>query len=164
MTTAKQGGCFAFLFGRTSQKQARRKKGTPEILPYKSRDSLLTKAEISFYHVLRQTVANEVIICPKVRLLDLVYIPRNTPNSYTYINKVSAKHIDFVLCDPATMRPLVALELDDASHEAPDRRQRDAFVDVVFQTIHLPILHIPAKKGYAPPALRSLLAPYLPTP
>ena len=36
-----------------------------------------------------------------------------------------------MLCDPTTLRPIAAIELDDATHLQPYRIERDAFVDDV---------------------------------
>jgi len=55
---------------------------------------------------------------------------------------------------------MVAIELDDRSHEREDRMKRDAFVDRVFEAAVLPILHIPAAKGYVPNDIRALLEPH----
>jgi len=40
--------------------------------------------------------------------------------------------VDFLLCDPHTMKPVMAFELDDSSHGRDDRISRDAFVERVF--------------------------------
>ena len=39
-------------------------------------------------------------------------------------HRINAKHVDFVLCCPATLRPLLVVELDDASHGRADRQER----------------------------------------
>ncbi len=49
----------------------------------------------------------------------------------SFRNKIDRKHVDFVLCDPHTMRPLVGIELDDATHGRVSRQARDEFVDEV---------------------------------
>jgi hypothetical protein len=46
------------------------------------------------------------------------------------------------------MNPLFAIELDDSSHNQPDRIERDAFVDDVFAVADLPLLHIPVRGSY----------------
>ena len=40
-------------------------------------------------------------------------------------NRIHAKHIDFVLCDPGNLQPILCIELDDPSHNRPDRIERD---------------------------------------
>lgn len=42
------------------------------------------------------------------------------------------------------------IELDDISHERPDRQERDRLVDAVFNQAGLPILHVKVRSYYAP--------------
>jgi hypothetical protein len=130
--------------------------------PYHLRDNFLSPAELSFYGVLRTVVDSRATISAKVGLNDLFYVKREDPSRYRiYTNKIDRKHVDFLLCDPVTMRPIVGIELDDKSHERTDRKERDAFVDQVFQAAQLPLLHVPAKRGYVTSEIAALLAPYL---
>ena len=117
-------------------------------LPYQRKDYLLTKAERSFFGVLRSAVADQYLVFAKVRLADLVFIPRGTDKRQSHFNRIQLKHIDFVLCDHKAVRPLLAIELDDSSHERADRRERDGFVDSALAAAGLPILHMPARSGY----------------
>jgi len=55
----------------------------------------------------------------------------------------------------------VGIELDDSSHQRPDRQARDQFVDGVFAAAQLPLLHIPVKRSYVTTEIAALLAPYL---
>jgi hypothetical protein len=121
-------------------------------LPYEIRDDFLSPAELAFYRILAGTVQGRFTICPKVRLADIFYVSRPHENVAAR-NRIQQKHVDFLLCDPTTLRPRLAIELDDASHQRPDRRDRDLFVDDVFQAAQLPILHIPAARSYSPVAL-----------
>lgn len=74
-----------------------------------------------------------LIICPKVRMLDIVE-PRKGEKDYkSLFYKIQAKHLDFVICDKG-MRVLGVLELDDNSHEQQDRKDRDSFVDEVLES------------------------------
>jgi len=119
----------------------------PEKLPYRLRDDFLSPAEASFFQVLRSLVAAGLVICPKVSLAELFYVPRSE-SFQTYQNKIDRKRVDFLLCEPKTLKPLFAIELDDSSHARPDRQERDAFVDEVFADAQLPLVHIPARPAY----------------
>ncbi|MCA9036343.1 MAG: DUF2726 domain-containing protein [Planctomycetaceae bacterium] len=117
-------------------------------LPYRHRDDFLSPAELSFYHVLRQAVGSQFEICPKVNLWDLFFVARPNENRGAK-GRIDRKHVDFVLCEPRTMRPVCAIELDDRSHQKAHRRQRDAFVDEVFATAGVPLLHVAAARSYS---------------
>jgi hypothetical protein len=126
-------------------------------LPYKKRDYLLSVAERSFYEVLCSVVDNQLHVFPKVRLIDLVYLPKGTENRQAHTNRVMSKHVDFVLCDRQNIAPVLVIELDDASHEREDRKERDAFLDKALAAASLPILHVAAKRSYAPKELAELI-------
>ena len=53
------------------------------------------------------------------------------------------------------------MELDDSSHDAEDRRERDEFVDQALAAAGLAIVHVRAKRGYQLDELRSLFSPHL---
>ena len=126
--------------------------------PYFVRDDFLSPAEHSFYLVLRSAVLNWAIICPKVALGDLFRAKSNDPSLYrTYTNRIDRKHVDFLLCDTQTMRPMVGIELDDSSHQRPDRQARDEFVQCVFSAAHLPLVRLPVRRAYAVAELGELL-------
>ncbi len=131
--------------------------------PYHLRDDFLSPAELSFYAVLRTAINGRVTLCSKVALGDLFYVKKgDDPSRWRiYTNKIDRKHVDFLLCDPLSMRPLVGIELDDSSHQRPDRQARDTFVDGVFAAAKLPLLHIPVKRAYVTAEIETQITPYL---
>lgn len=66
----------------------------------------------------------------KVRLFDLIEPIPGTRNYKGAQWKIQAKHLDFVICDK-NLNVMVIVELDDDSHNRPDRQQRDYFVDTI---------------------------------
>lgn len=134
----------------------------PTVFPFRLRDDFLSAAEPSFYQVLRTVVDGRMQICPKVGLGDLFFAETgDRQKNRAFTNRIDRKHVDFVLCDPQTLRPLVAVELDDRSHEREDRQQRDAFVEGVFAAAGLPLVRVPVRSAYPPWELEAKLAPYL---
>lgn len=134
----------------------------PMPLPYRTTFSILERSELVFYRALQRAVGSQAIICPKVRLGDLFYVKRpERDETPAYFYKISSKHVDFLLCSPRNLRPLVGIELDDKSHLQDKRQVRDTFVNAVFATANLPLLRIPTQTIYAPEDLRAQLAPYL---
>lgn len=118
--------------------------------PFLITNSLLTKAEMNFYNVLKDVIDNEKqIICPKVRMIDVLWTKTyRVENKLTFINKVNRKHFDFVICDKETLKPLMAIELDDKSHEEESRKERDEFVDALFTDLKFKVVHISVKYSY----------------
>ena len=116
-------------------------------LPYRIRDDFLSPAEQSFYQVIKNMMGEHFTICPKVSLADVFFVIRPNENRSAY-NRINRKHVDFLICDPKTMRPRMAIELDDSSHQRADREERDEFVEEVFETAELPLIRIPVRTTY----------------
>ena len=68
--------------------------------------------------------------------------------------------IDFLLCDSRSMRPRVAIELDDSSHAREERQARDAFIQKVFEASGLALLRFPVQRAYNVSEVRSRLSPF----
>ena len=129
----------------------------PARMPYRSRDSLVTRSELRFYRSLEKAVLDDWIVFAMVRIADLIQVEKQTPNHRTWLNKILAKHIDFVLCDPGTLKPVLAIELDDVSHNRPERMERDAFVNEAFEAAGLPLLRVPVEPSYRASEIRELI-------
>jgi hypothetical protein len=131
-----------------------------EPLPFRLRDDFLSAAEISFYHILLSTAGDRFTVCPKVNLNDIFFVSRPDQNQAAR-NRVSRKHVDFLLCDSRSMRPRIGIELDDSSHARGDRQARDAFVQQVFEASGLALLRFPAQRTYNISEVTSRLSPFL---
>jgi hypothetical protein len=131
-------------------------KTSPGGIQYQTRGALLSPAELSFFKVLQNAGGQSVLICPKVLLADIIK-PTEKQNYQTALNKISRKHIDFVLCDPSTTKIFGVIKLDDKSHERADRVTRDAFVDSVFAAAGIQIIHFKASASYSVEEIRQQL-------
>ena len=160
MTTENKGCLPAILqaFGLNTQPKSQAEPA-PETLPYRLRDDFLSPAEQNFFHVLQQAVNGQWLIFTKVSLGDLFYAQTgDRAQNQAYRNKINRKHVDFLLCKTDTLRPVLGIELDDASHQRADRQARDAFVDEVFAAAELPLLHQPVQRSYIARELAETIA------
>ncbi len=97
---------------------------------YLKKDSLLTEAEKSFYTVLREVVGEKYLVCPQVSLSAILSIPdeRDRGRYAVSRNKIQSKYVDFLLCEPESLKPLLVIELNDSSHDQAKRIRRDDFL------------------------------------
>lgn len=101
---------------------------------------LLTKNEYHEYKKLKHYAdKNNLIICPKVRLLDII-VPREGYNNLAALGKISSKHIDFLICDQ-NLYVKGIIELDDNSHKQTERAERDKFVDSILTSVGYKVIH-----------------------
>lgn len=143
------------FFGKKTQK-------SEEKYPYQKKKYLLTINERNFYEVLSE-VAQEhnKLLFTKVRLEDLLLTPGSYRERQIYRNKVKSKHIDFVLCDKETVSPILAIELDDSTHNEEKAQERDEFKNRALANAGLPILRIKVKSFYNPQELSYQIAELL---
>lgn len=116
-------------------------------LPYRRRRAMLSAGELAFYQVLVAAVRGRWTISVKPRLADVIWCPPSLWRAAAGA-RVSQKHLDFVLYDPETTEVVVAVELDDRSHERRARRERDAFVDEVLRACRVGLLRVRAAASY----------------
>lgn len=102
---------------------------------------LLTKNEWSQYKKLKEIAdVKGYVICPKVRLFDIIEPKIGHEKYKTLMYKIQAKHVDFVICDQ-NMRIKAIIELDDNTHYRKERKQRDVFVDLILRSVGYCVIH-----------------------
>jgi very-short-patch-repair endonuclease len=99
---------------------------------------LLTEPEKRFFEVLERLSNDRVHIVCKPRLAD--FIQHETANGA--FQKISQKHVDFLLCRAGDWMPMLAIEVDDASHRLAEQQKRDGFVNNLYPHIGLPLLRV----------------------
>ncbi|WP_428937866.1 DUF2726 domain-containing protein [Fontivita pretiosa] len=158
-------GCLGFLFsifgGRAESGAAIQTLPKVQVNRY-----FVSNAEGNFFRVLKHVVGQRAHVLAQVSLRQLVWFPGNNqsnPGRAIWQNKVAAKAVDFVVCDPATLRPLVVIELDDSTHSRPDRQTRDAEIEALLRAAGLPLLHVRTSRAYNTQELFESLRPYLPS-
>lgn len=105
------------------------------------RRQLFTKNEWKNYKKLKDIAeVKGYVICPKVRLFDLIEPRADKKKKLTYRYKIQSKHVDFVICDK-DMNIKAILELDDSSHKDPERMKRDDFVNTILLSVGYTVIH-----------------------
>jgi hypothetical protein len=131
---------------------------------YRLVGQLLTANERVFYAALRQALPAGMVIMVQVALNRVVEV-RNPWRGDIWRdsrwNRIAQKSLDFVVMRSGDSRPVVAIELDDASHERPERRRRDELLDAVLASAGLAIIHQPVLPVYDIDSLRMRLLGYV---
>jgi hypothetical protein len=117
---------------------------------YQGKEYFFSKNELYFYRDLQKAIEGlNLVIFAKPRLADIIEPKKGAPNRSGSFTKIRSKHLDFVLCKLPNIKPVIVIELDDASHERPDRKQRDNFVNQALSQSKIPILHVTGSAGIA---------------
>lgn len=135
--------------------------------PYDPAKFLFSAAERSFLGVLDQAVGPEYRVFGKVRLADLAKVKAGLTKSARQgaLNRVAAKHLDFVVCRASDLAVVCGVELNDRSHARQRAQARDELVAQVCQAIRLPLITVAAKQAYSAQEVREqFLAAVSPAP
>lgn len=110
--------------------------------PYKLKQRIFSDKEGYFFRDVRPIAEKlGLIIFTKMRIADLLEVPQNHPEFTKWFNRIKAKHIDFIFVDSAYHIKLL-IEIDDPTHNRPDRQARDQEVDEMFRQQGLEVLHL----------------------
>jgi hypothetical protein len=116
-------------------------------LPYRLRETFLSTPELALLRVLQNMVRGHYVICPKVALNDVFYIVRPNENVH-FFNKIFRKHVDFLLCEPDTLKPAFGIELVKPVTRN-ETREADQFMEDLFLSAGLPLVHVPSGERYS---------------
>ena len=125
-----------FITKNFSRKEEKRK----PLYNYKRKDFLISRPEYEFFNILFKILENQYHIFTQVHLptiLDHKITGQNWKGAFSHIN---GKSVDFVICDKSDIKPLLAIELDDKSHEREDRIERDSEVERMLKEAGMPLL------------------------
>jgi hypothetical protein len=136
----------ALLISALSSSSASRKKVFKNnTYNYTAKNSLMSKAEGDFFLKLDRAVSERYYVFPQVHLsaiLDHRIKGQEWKYAFSHIN---GKSVDYVLCNKADLKPTYAIELDDFTHDKPDRRERDTEVERIFEAADLPLVRFKNK-------------------
>lgn len=136
----------------------------PSLPEVRANKYFVSDAEANFFRVLHRVVGDRGHVLAQASFRQLLWFPgnnRSNPGRQAWHNKVAAKTVDFVVCDLATLRPLVVIELDEPSHARPERQTRDEQVEAILEAAGVPLLRVLTSRAYDTRELDATVGPYL---
>src|SRR6266480_2019529 len=121
-------------------KNAKRSSKSSAIYRYGRKDFFMNRAEHEFFDVLIDVVGNGYYVFPQVHLSTILEHRIKGQDWRAAFRRINGKSVDFVICDKAYIKPLLAIELDGRSHDVEAVRQRDVDVERIFEGAELRLL------------------------
>ncbi len=124
--------------------------GVTEPIPYRAYDTFLSESEQSFfralllaldpgrYHVFTKVSLNELFWSPKIKKSDGIEYSINIIND----------HVDFLICDAQTFKPVCGIEIDDPTRDDVKDAFKISFINHVYLSSNLTLYRMPAKSSY----------------
>lgn len=118
-------------------------------LPYRAKKYFFSKSEEEFFQKLYENLnQTKYYIFPKVRLADFIELSNPALKYQGWWNKIKSKHVDFLIWDMEIKTIAVAIELDGGSHNSYRMIDRDNFVDELYKTASIPLIHIKVESDF----------------
>ena len=115
-------------------------------------NQILTRAETKFFNALTNIIDSQLYsINLKTRLKDVNLTTINDSDDYSLL----AMHVDFIFIDMKILSPVLAIELDDSSHNSPKATARDIKKNDFLKLNKSPLLRIKCSNGYDLKELRN---------
>lgn len=115
-------------------------------------NQILTRAETKFFNALTNIIDRQLYaINLKTRLKDVNLTTINDSKDYSLL----AMHIDFLLINMKILSPILAIELDDSSHNGPKATAKDIKKNDFLRLNKIPLLRIKCSNGYDSKELRN---------
>jgi very-short-patch-repair endonuclease len=108
--------------------------------PYQKRDALLGADQRRLYAALREAAGDRWVVLSMVRLADLIQVLPGAAKRQAWQNRINARHVDFVVCDPTTFEPQLVVELDRRRRKREAHSDRELFLQRALASAGLPVL------------------------
>jgi len=154
----------ALMFTRDQQTSSTPSSSSHAVGHYAVVPTMLTTTEQQFARSLQDMLPTEYRFMMQVSLHRVVHLRRMQSNRQwlnPYWNRIAQKSLDFVIVRTADTRIMLAIELDDASHDRADRIARDELLDTIMQDAGLPLVHIPTRIMHDRLAVQQHIMPFL---
>lgn len=92
---------------------------------YQKKEAVMTNAEARFFEKLTEVIGKRFIVIPQAHLSTFINHKVKGQNWKGAFSVINGKSVDFLLVEKNTLKPVVAIELDDWSHKKEDRILRD---------------------------------------
>lgn len=119
---------------------------TSTVYRYNRKYVIMTEREQEFYKKLKLVCGDSILIFPQIHLSSLFFHNvkgQNFKLAFRFINRLS---VDFVLVDSRNFKTLLAIELDDSTHNEKNRVKRDLIVNDIFKKANFPLLRVNSVK------------------
>lgn len=107
---------------------------------FAKKHSILTKSEIDFLVKLNNICGEKYYVVPQAHLSSFLDQKIKGQNWRAAFARINGKSVDFLLCRIDTSEPVVAIELDDYTHNREDRKLRDQAVEEILVGANMPLV------------------------
>ncbi len=117
--------------------------------------------EQGFFTMLERILENRYYVFPQVNLISLLNHKITGQNWKAAKSNIDRLSVDYAIFSKNTFTPILAIELDDSSHEEEDRIKRDLKVEKIFSNAQIPLVRIKYQDRLNEEYVRTEISKYL---
>lgn len=128
--------------------------------PVQKKTILFSPVERSFMQLLEKAVAADYKIINRVKLADVMELKAGISDKTraSTMQKLNAKYLDFVLCDPNDFSVVAVLDLVNNTSKEGHKAVPDWFVNGALDAAGVPYLRMKIKAGYTAADIQAAIA------
>ena len=109
---------------------------------YYAKPYVMTSRENECFKILNEIFSSKWFVVPQVHLSALLDYRVKGQNWNAAFRHINGKSVDFVLIGKESYRVICAIELDDSTHNKPERKERDVEIERIFNQAKIPLARI----------------------
>lgn len=109
---------------------------------YYAKPFVMTSRENECFKILNEIFSSKWFVMPQVHLSALLDYRVKGQNWNAAFRHINGKSVDFVLIGKESYRVICAIELDDSTHNKPERKERDVEIERIFNQAKIPLARI----------------------
>lgn len=107
---------------------------------------LMTDWETNFFREVKSVLSKDMECFTQVRYADFIQVSESEDyDRYTRFNankKIFGKSADFVIYDARRRKVVLVYELNDSTHNRPDRQERDTLISSILASANIPLIQV----------------------
>lgn len=120
---------------------------------YYAKSYVMTSRENECFKILNEIFSSKWFVVPQVHLSALLDYRVKGQNWNAAFRHINGKSVDFVLIGKESFKVICAIELDDSTHNKPERKERDVEIERIFNQARIPLARISKFESMTKPEL-----------
>lgn len=124
---------------------------------YYAKSYVMTSRENECFKILNEILSSKWFVVPQVHLSALLDYRVKGQNWNAAFRHINGKSVDFVLIGKESYKVICAIELDDSTHNKPERKERDVEIERIFNQARIPLARISKFESMTKPELAKVI-------
>ena len=124
---------------------------------YYAKSYVMTSRENECFKILNEIFSSKWFVVPQVHLSALLDYRVKGQNWNAAFRHINGKSVDFVLIGKESYKVICAIELDDSTHNKPERKERDVEIERIFNQARIPLARISKFESMTKPDLAKVI-------